>query len=72
LLVTLSENLKLTFWDGSEIVESIEIFDDEIKAELGVENLWFKPKALAYRDGTFVIGFEQNLIVKVTPENKVG
>lgn len=57
-LVTISEDEKITFWDGTEITEQIEIFDEEIKAELGVENLWFKPKAFAFRNGTFIIGFE--------------
>ncbi len=58
LLYTIAEEGKLNFWSADKLVESFELFDDEVKSKLGSENIKMKPKAFACYKQTAIIGFE--------------
>jgi hypothetical protein len=40
------------------LIDSLELYDEEIKTKLGTENLNLKPKAFGYKDGILIVGFE--------------
>ena len=65
LLATLSEDGIIKLWLGNEIKEVIRIYDEEIKSDLGVEEIHIRPKTFTYSEGVFIVGFEQNLIIKI-------
>lgn len=66
LLMTIGDEGKISFWEDSKLVNQSEIIDEEIKYRLGSENIILSPRAHCYREGTLILGFEQNLIMKLS------
>lgn len=48
LLATLAEDGIIKLWLGNEIKEVIRIYDEEIKSDMGVEELHLTPKTFTY------------------------
>ena len=73
MLASLSTEGIIKIWLGNEIKEVIRLYDEDIKSDLGVEDVEFLvPKNMTYNDGVFVVGLENNMILKVSPDlNKV-
>lgn len=47
-MATLSEDGIIKLWLGNEIKEVIRIYDEEIKSDLGVEEINLRPKTFTY------------------------
>lgn len=62
--MTIAEEGKINLWDGDELLDSLDIYDEDLKGKLGTEDLKLTPKTFCFRDGVMVIGFEQNIIIK--------
>lgn len=47
------------------------MLDDDLKNKLGITEQIFKfiPKAFVYNKGVFIIGFENNLMIKINIED---
>lgn len=60
LLLSLTDDGRFGVYDGLELVESGEFWDEEIKNKLGCETIKLKPKAVTWNKETNIIcaGFE--------------
>jgi hypothetical protein len=64
-MLTISNDGKISFWEGMDLIEQISLIDEEINQRLGTENLKIKVKAFAYSNGILVVGCDNNLILKI-------
>ena len=71
-LLSLTDDGRFGVYDGYELVEAGDFWDEDVKNKMGCENLKLKPKAVAWNKetNTLCAGFEQNIIIKMDLKNQ--